>query len=62
MTIMAAKTQVSSELPKILPKSDERFQLYESFKKRFGEDGSVMVIGVETDKMFQLAFSNSGKI
>lgn len=56
MTIMAAKTQVSSELPKILPKSDERFQLYESFKKRFGEDGSVMVIGVETNKMFQLAF------
>ena len=43
-------------LPKILPKSDERFQLYESFKKRFGEDGSVMVIGVETNKMFQLAF------
>ncbi|MEA5257590.1 MMPL family transporter [Arcicella aquatica] len=56
MTVMAAKTQVSSELPKILPQSDERFQLYESFKKRFGEDGSVMVIGVETNKMFQLAF------
>lgn len=56
MTIMASKTQVSSELPKILPQSDERFQLYESFKKRFGEDGSVMVIGVETNKMFQLGF------
>lgn len=56
MTVMASKTQVSSELPKILPQSDERFQLYESFKKRFGEDGSVMVIGVETNKMFQLAF------
>lgn len=56
MTVMASKTQVSSELPKILPTSDERFQLYESFKKRFGEDGSVMVIGVETEKMFQLTF------
>lgn len=56
MTVMASKTQVSSELPKILPKSDERFQLYESFKKRFGEDGSVMVIGVETPNMFQLSF------
>ncbi len=56
MTFMASKTQISSELPKILPKSDERFQLYESFKKRFGEDGSVMVIGIETDKMFDLAF------
>jgi uncharacterized protein len=56
MGYMATKTQVSSELPKILPQSDSRFQLYESFKKRFGEDGSVMVIGVETDKMFQLKF------
>jgi uncharacterized protein len=56
MGFMATKTQVSSELPKILPQSDSRFQLYESFKKRFGEDGSVMVVGVETDKMFQLKF------
>ena len=56
MAFMATKVQVSSELPKILPKTDSRFQLYESFKKRFGEDGSVMVVGVETDKMFQLPF------
>ena len=56
MAFMATKVQVSSELPKILPKTDGRFQLYESFKKRFGEDGSVMVVGVETDKMFQLPF------
>ena len=56
MIFMATKVQVSSELPKILPKTDTRFQLYESFKKRFGEDGSVMVVGVETDKMFQLPF------
>ena len=56
MAFMATKVQVSSELPKILPKTDSRFQLYESFKRRFGEDGSVMVVGVETDKMFQLPF------
>ncbi len=56
MGFMATKFQVASELPKILPKTDTRFQLYEAFKKRFGEDGSVMVLGVETDKMFQLNF------
>ncbi len=56
MGYLATKTVVSSELPKILPKTDSRFQLYEAFKKRFGEDGSVMVVGVETDKMFQLSF------
>ena len=56
MGFMATKFQVASELPKILPKTDARFQLYESFKKRFGEDGSVMVLGIETNKMFQLSF------
>ena len=56
MGFLATKFQVASELPKILPKTDSRFQLYETFKKRFGEDGSVMVLGVETDKMFQLNF------
>ena len=56
MGFLATKFQVASELPKILPKTDSRFQLYESFKKRFGEDGSVMVLGVETDKLFQLGF------
>jgi uncharacterized protein len=56
MGFLATKFQVASELPKILPKTDSRFQLYEAFKQRFGEDGSVMVLGVETDKMFQLNF------
>jgi uncharacterized protein len=56
MVFAASNLKISYELPKILPKSDERFQLYETFKKRFGEDGSVMVIGVETDKMYDLDF------
>ena len=30
----ASRIQLSYELAKILPKSDDRFQLYESFKKK----------------------------
>ncbi len=56
MGIKALNVQISYELPKILPKSDPNYQLYESFKKRFGEDGNVLLIGVETDKMYDLAF------
>lgn len=52
----ASKVQISYELPKILPKADPNYQLYESFKKQFGEDGNVLVIGVETDKMYELDF------
>jgi len=49
----ASQIQLSYELAKILPKSDERFQLYESFKKKYGEDGNIMVIGIENPNLFQ---------
>jgi len=48
----ASQIQLSYELAKILPKSDERFQLYESFKKKYGEDGAIMVIGLENPNLF----------
>ena len=48
----ASQIQLSYELAKILPKSDERFQLYEGFKKKYGEDGAVMVIAVENAQLF----------
>ena len=48
----ASQIQLSYELAKILPKTDERFQLYEEFKKKYGEDGAVMVIAVENDRLF----------
>ena len=50
----ASRIQLSYELAKILPKSDDRFQLYESFKKKYGEDGAVMVIGLENKDLFQV--------
>ncbi|MEN9363382.1 MAG: hypothetical protein RI903_690, partial [Bacteroidota bacterium] len=50
----ASKIQLSYELAKILPKSDNRFQLYESFKKKYGEDGAVMDIGLENKDLFQI--------
>ncbi len=38
----------------ILPADDSFIIDYNAFKKRFGEDGSVLVIGVENPNMFQL--------
>ncbi|MHA8058776.1 efflux RND transporter permease subunit [Aquirufa nivalisilvae] len=48
----ASQIKLSYELAKILPKTDERFQLYEGFKKKYGEDGNVMVIGLENPQLF----------
>lgn len=52
MGYQASKVRLSYELAQILPKDDPDFQLYESFKARYGEDGNVWVIGVATDSMF----------
>lgn len=49
----ASQIQLSYELAKILPQNDKQFQLYESFKKKYGEDGNVMVIGLENLNIFK---------
>ncbi|GAB4015948.1 MMPL family transporter [Spirosoma migulaei] len=59
MGYQASKVKLSYELAKILPVTDPDFQRYEAFKSRFGQDGSVMVLCIETDSMYQLGFFNS---
>lgn len=54
----ASQVQLSQELARILPKTDPDNIDYEAFKARYGEDGNVMVVGVETDAMYSLAFFN----
>ena len=50
----ASKIELSYEFAKILPENDPDFVAYQNFKKQFGEDGTVMVIGVEDKSFFQL--------
>jgi predicted RND superfamily exporter protein len=50
----AAKMELSYEFVKILPSDDPTFIEYQNFKKNFGEDGSVMVLGFEDKKFFTL--------
>ncbi len=56
MGYKASQVKLSYELSKILPTTDPGYQLYENFKARYGEDGNVLVIGVETDSMYRLPF------
>lgn len=58
MGYQASRVKLSYELAKILPVTDPDYQRYEAFKSRFGQDGSVMVLGIETDSMYQLGFFN----
>ncbi len=58
MGYQARKVKLSYELAKILPVTDPDYQQYEAFKSRFGQDGSVMVLAIETDSMYRIGFFN----
>jgi len=53
MGYMATKAEMTYTLVQLLPEDDEEFQAYESFKKKFGEDGNLIVIGFEDKNLFQ---------
>lgn len=48
------KVGMSYDFVKMLPGSDSTVIAYENFKAKYGEDGSVIVIGVQTPEMFTL--------
>jgi len=54
MGYKGSQLQLSYDFAKVLPKDDSVLVEYENFKKMFGEDGSVMVIGFEDKHLFQL--------
>ncbi|TDG35389.1 Fis family transcriptional regulator [Pedobacter changchengzhani] len=52
MAFQAKNVKLSYTGSKILPVTDSAFIKYNSFKKTFGEDGSVMVIGIKSPDIF----------
>jgi uncharacterized protein len=54
MGYQAQFAQMSYQLAQMLPESDSTYIEYQDFKNTFGKDGSVVVIGIETDKLFEL--------
>jgi hypothetical protein len=48
-----SRVELSYDFAQILPDTDSTFIEYQSFKKHFGEDGNVMVMGFEDKNLFQ---------
>ncbi len=48
----ASKVQLSYEFARAVPIDNPKYVAYQNFKKTFGEDGNLLVIGVQTDKLF----------
>lgn len=49
-----SSAEISYEAPKLLPDHDTTALEYKEFKKRFGQDGSVMVIGISDSSLYTL--------
>src|SRR5262245_47628579 len=58
MVFFALRVKLSYETAKILPDDDPTLVAYNNFKQKFGEDGSVMVIGFQSKDMFNLELFN----
>lgn len=53
MGYQTSKVELSYDFAQILPDTDSTFIEYQNFKKHFGEDGNVMVMGFEDKNLFQ---------
>ena len=53
MGFYAAKVKLSYEFARAIPTDNPKYQEYVSFKKLFGDDGNLMVIGVQTKHFFE---------
>ena len=58
MAWQASKVRLSFNAGKVLPLTDSAYIDYNAFKKTFGEDGSVMVVGIQSDSLFSPGLFN----
>jgi hypothetical protein len=52
----ASKVKLSYEFSRAIPTDHPKYIAYQDFRKKFGEDGNLMVVGVQTDSFFKQDF------
>lgn len=52
MGFFATKVQLSYDFTRAIPTDNEKYVQYQAFKKKFGEDGNLVVLGLETNKFY----------
>lgn len=58
MTYFASQVKMTYDFAKVVPKDDPDFISYIQFKETFGEDGNIMVIGIQHNHLFDSAVFN----
>ena len=55
----ASKVQLSYDFARAIPINNPKYKVYQEFKKKFGEDGNLLVLGIQTEKLFEEKLFNS---
>jgi predicted RND superfamily exporter protein len=55
----ASKVQLSYEFSKAIPTDHPAYVSYQRFRTQFGEEGNLLLLGIQTDSMYRLSFFNS---
>ena len=58
MAWQASKVQLSYEFTRAIPTDNPKYQAYQDFRSRFGEDGNLLVIGFHTDNLYKAEIFN----
>jgi predicted RND superfamily exporter protein len=58
MAYHAKGVELSYELIRAIPEDNPKYQAYQAFRKQFGEDGNLMVTGIQTQKLFTAELFN----
>ena len=56
MGFFASKVKLSYDFGKAIPTDNPKYKDYVAFREKFGDDGGVLVIGVQTNKFFELNY------
>ncbi|MFM8255901.1 MAG: RND transporter, partial [Bacteroidota bacterium] len=53
MGYLASKVELSYEFTRAIPLDNPKYKSYQAFREKFGEDGNLLVIGVQSDQLFK---------
>ena len=53
MAYEAKKLELSYDFLNAIPTDHPKYRAYQEFRKKFGEDGNLLVIGIQTDRIFE---------
>ncbi len=55
----ASRVQLSYDFSRAIPTNNPKYKAYQEFRKKFGEDGNLLVIGIQHDKLFEEKLFNA---